>query len=216
MPSDSLIPVPEEVLRHTSRSKRSSTLSNHAQHTCSHNIEEVVKRTSKRILHYESQMQELSTRLTEGLSNFRAMDSLMQGSLDELKRDAQNARHALKEHIPCIHEELHNSLVSLEELSHTLPQIQSHVAEIRHIYDSGREKAKNLVTDLKWLNTEWHERWRVIIFTNRSPVSRWWTVTMRVLFAATFITFGWTAWVAIAGAYTAHRQRLVWGERLMS
>ncbi|KAG2128553.1 hypothetical protein DEU56DRAFT_915433 [Suillus clintonianus] len=161
-------------------------------------------------------MQELSTKLTENLSNFRAMDSLMQGSLDELKRDTQRVNHALEEHIPFIHEELQNSLVSLEELSHTLPQIRSHVTEIRRIYDSGREKAKNLVQDLNWLNTEWHERWRIIIFTNRSPVSWWWTATMRVLFAVTFITFGWITWVAIAGAYTAHRQRLVWGERLMS
>lgn len=212
MSSDSLVPMPEEVSRRP-RCERSSALSNHAPHT---HIEEVAKRTSKRILQYESQMQELSIKLTEGLSNFRAMDSLMQGSLDELKRDTQHAKRALEEHIPSIREDFHNSLVSLEELSHTLPQIQTHVAEIQHIYDSGREKAKNLVTDLNWLNTEWHERWRIIIFTNRSPVSRWWTATMRVLFAATFITFGWITWAAIAGAYTAHRQRLVWGERLMS
>ncbi|KAG2075694.1 hypothetical protein BDR04DRAFT_1046851 [Suillus decipiens] len=215
MPGDSLIPVPEEVLWRP-RSKRSSTLSNDAQHTCSRDIEEVIKRTSKRILQYESQMQELSIKLAEGLSNFRAMDSLMQGSLDELKRDTQYAKHALEEHIPCIHDDLDNSLISLEELSHTLPQIQSHVTEIRRIYDSGQKKAKNLVTDLTWLNTEWHERWRVIIFTNHSPVSRWWTATMRILFAATLITFIWITWVAIVGAYTAHRQRLVWGERLMS
>ncbi|KAG2363266.1 hypothetical protein BDR07DRAFT_1471366 [Suillus spraguei] len=150
-------------------------------------------------------MQELSVSFSKyqacrGLEQFRAMDSLMQGSLDELKRDTQYAKHALKEHIPCIHEDLDNSLISLEELSHTLPQIQSHVTEIRRIYDSGQKKAKNLVTDLNWLNTDFE----------------WWTATMRILFAATFIIFVWITWVAIVGAYTAHRQRLVWGERLMS
>ncbi|KAG0709370.1 hypothetical protein DFH29DRAFT_793378 [Suillus ampliporus] len=189
---------------------------NHAQHACSHNVEGVAKSTSKRMLQYESQMQEFSIKLTENLSNFRAMDSLMQDSLDKLKRDTQRTNHALEEHIPRIHEELHSSLVSLEELSRTLPEIRSHVANITRIYNSGREKAKNLVKDLNWLNTEWYERWRITIFTNHSPVSWWWKATMRVLFAVTFITFAWIAWVAIAGAYNAHRQRLVWGERLMS
>ncbi|KAJ8586756.1 hypothetical protein M405DRAFT_743094 [Rhizopogon salebrosus TDB-379] len=189
---------------------------NCAQDAYSRNIEEVIKSTSKRALQYESQMQELSIKLTESLSNFRAMDSLVQESLDGLKRSTQHANRALHEYIPRIHEELDSSLTSLDKLSHTLPEIQSHVADIRHIYDSGREKAKDLVTDLEWLNTEWHERWRVIIFTNRSPVSWRWTAIMRFLFAITFITFAWIAWVAIAGVYRAHRQRLVWGERLMS
>ncbi|OAX37955.1 hypothetical protein K503DRAFT_718983 [Rhizopogon vinicolor AM-OR11-026] len=161
-------------------------------------------------------MQELIIKLTENLSNFRAVDSLVQESLDRLKRDAQRANRALDEHTPHIREELDSSLTSLEKLSRTLPEIQTHVADIRQIYDSGREKAKNLVTDLEWLNTEWHGRWRVIIFTNHSPVSWRWKALMRILFTVTFITFAWITWVAISGVYRAHRQRLVWGERLMS
>ena len=39
---------------------------------------------------------------------------------------------------------------------------------------------------------------------------------MRISFAVFLLTLLWIAWVAMSGAYRAHRQRLVWGERLMS
>ena len=39
---------------------------------------------------------------------------------------------------------------------------------------------------------------------------------MRISFAVLLVTFLWFALVAMSGAYRAHRQRLVWGERLMS
>lgn len=123
----------------------------------------------------------------------------------------------------------------LEELSERLPRIRSRVAEIQSAYNSGRKKvgtilltlayctvaqadlqAQELVNDLVWLNIDFRERWRLIIFTSSSPVSWRWRVTMRILFGLVLITFLWIAWVAIGGVYRAHRQRLVWGERLMS
>ncbi|KAI0311750.1 hypothetical protein OF83DRAFT_1068287, partial [Amylostereum chailletii] len=70
--------------------------------------------------------------------------------------------------------------------------------------------------DLEWLNTDFYERWRTIIFTRHSPVSWRWKVLMRLLFAIVFAVTAWVSWIALLGAYRAHRQRLVWGERLMS
>jgi len=84
------------------------------------------------------------------------------------------------------------------------------------VYDSGRRKAQSLVSDLVWLNTDFYERWRVIIFTSSSPVSWRWKALMRVFFAVSFVACAVLALIAVRGGYRAHKQRLVWGERLMS
>ena len=39
---------------------------------------------------------------------------------------------------------------------------------------------------------------------------------MRILFAVAFMVAAWVISVALLGATRAHRQRLVWGERLPS
>lgn len=72
------------------------------------------------------------------------------------------------------------------------------------------------MSSLTWLNTDFRERWRLIIFTSSAPISWRWKALMRISFAVFMVTFLWVAWVAMSGAYRAHRQRLVWGERLMS
>jgi hypothetical protein len=77
-------------------------------------------------------------------------------------------------------------------------------------------QAQKLVADLEWLDTDFYDRWRAIIFTSSSPVSWRWKALMRLLFAVSFMVFAYMSWIAIGGAYRAHRQRLVWGERLMS
>ena len=77
-------------------------------------------------------------------------------------------------------------------------------------------QAQKLVADLEWLDTDFYERWRAIIFTSSSPVSWRWKALMRLLFAVSFMVFAYMSWIALGGAYRAHRQRLVWGERLMS
>jgi hypothetical protein len=77
-------------------------------------------------------------------------------------------------------------------------------------------QAQALVEDLVWLNTEFYERWRSIIFTSSSPVSWRWKAVMRTLFVISFILCSWLSWIALSGAYRAHRHRLVWGEKLMS
>ena len=100
------------------------------------------------------------------------------------------------------------------------------------MYDSGRNKvrfhrsnlpcsltplqAQNLVADLSWLDTDFYERWRRIIFTSSSPVSWRWKALMRITFTVSFVVVAYLTWIALGGVYRAHRQRLVWGERLMS
>lgn len=149
---------------------------------------------------------------------------------------------ALNTQIPHISEELDESLDALAELAEALPTIRTQVADIRRVYTSGRQKvhhyllpfpsgssnarclilpfactqAQSLVDDLTWLNTEFYERWRTIIFTPNSPVSLRWKALMRLVFAISFLMCTWLAWIALSGAYRAHRQRLVWGDRLMS
>jgi len=77
-------------------------------------------------------------------------------------------------------------------------------------------QAQLLVEDLRWLNRDFTSRWRTVIFSRSSPVSWRWRATLRALFAFTFLLIAWCTWIALRGAYRAHRQRLVWGERLIS
>ncbi|KAH7890830.1 hypothetical protein F5I97DRAFT_1839128 [Phlebopus sp. FC_14] len=180
------------------------------------NIEEIAKHILSRATRYDGQLKDLDARLRENMSNFRAIEGSIKDALSDFNRNAQRADYALNNEIPKLRDELEESLVVLQRLACDLPRIRSRVTNIRNAYDSGRKKAQELVSDLTWLNTDFHERWRIIIFSFSAPVSWRWKVTMRILFAAAFITFTWIAWVAIGGAYRAHRQRLVWGERLMS
>ncbi|KAF8239398.1 hypothetical protein L208DRAFT_1420795 [Tricholoma matsutake] len=179
-------------------------------------LEAAVEKASQQGLQYERQMKDLESRLSENLSNFRAIDSILQESFTGIQRNARRAERALQTHVPHINSELDESMKILSDLAETLPTIQSQVADVRVVYDSGRDKAKSLVSDLRWLNTEFYERWRCIIFTSSSPVSWRWKASMRFLFALSLIVCSYLFWLLLSGAYRAHRHRLVWGERLMS
>jgi len=182
----------------------------------SQDLEDALNKVSTRTSEYELQMKGLETKLAENLSNFRAIDSLLQETFTSLNRNARRADHALNINVPHINSELDKTKVELMELAEKLPIIRSEVSDIRLVYDSGRRKAQQLVSDLEWLDTDFYERWRAIIFTSSSPVSWRWKALMRLLFAISFIVFAYTSYIALRGAYRAHRQRLVWGERLMS
>ncbi|KAJ7066573.1 hypothetical protein C8F01DRAFT_1123730 [Mycena amicta] len=181
-----------------------------------HKLEELLRKVTAQAAQYEHQMKDIESKLAESLSNFRAIDGLLQEALTGLRRNAQRADHALNKQVPHITDELDVSIDSLNQLALDLPTIHSQVADIRAVYDSGRKKAQNLVADLTWLNTEFYERWRLIIFTSSSPVSWRWKTGMRFCFAVSFVAFVWLSWIAIMGGYRAHRGGLVWGERLMS
>ncbi|KAI0047157.1 hypothetical protein FA95DRAFT_1559415 [Auriscalpium vulgare] len=180
-------------------------------------FDSVLAASTKYAAQYESQIKELEDRLSEGLSNCRAIEGQLREAVNGIKRNYRRAdRDALRTHIPHMSRELEESMAVLTELEQRLPEIHSQVAQIRLVYDSGRRKAEELVQDLKWLNNDFYERWRATIFTTKSPVSWRWKFIMRVLFTACFLLAAWIAWIAMRGAYRAHRQRLVWGERLMS
>ncbi|KAJ7281471.1 hypothetical protein C8J57DRAFT_1123273 [Mycena rebaudengoi] len=179
-------------------------------------LETTLKQVSGQAAIYEHQMRDLESKLAESLSNFRAIDSLLQEAFTGLRRNAQRADDALNKQVSSITEQLEESMTELSSLALELPHIQTQVADIRAVYDSGRQKAKYLVTDLAWLNTEFYERWRLIIFTSSSPVSWRWKALMRVFFAVSFVMFVWLSWITLWGGYRAHRGGLVWGERLMS
>jgi len=179
-------------------------------------IESAVKAAYKRNLQKEQLLKELESRLSDDLSNFRAIDSILKDSFSGLQRTQTRAERALRRQIPDIKLELEESMDTLADLAENLPTIQSQVKTIGSVYESGQEKAKYLVQDLTWLNTEFYERWRTIIFTSSSPVSWHWKVYMRSIFVASFIICSWLFWIALTGAYRAHRHRLVWGEKLMS
>ncbi|KAJ7823014.1 hypothetical protein B0H13DRAFT_2126043 [Mycena leptocephala] len=179
-------------------------------------LETALKKVSTQAAQYEHQMKDMESKLAESLSNFRAIDSLLQEAFTGLRRNAQRADHALSKQVSHITHELDSSMDSLMQLAEDLPTIKSQVADIRAIYDSGRKKAQYLVADLTWLNTEFYERWRLVIFTSSSPVSLRWKVLMRIFFAVSFVLFIWLSWITFWGGYRAHRGGLVWGERLMS
>ncbi|KAK0501323.1 hypothetical protein EDD18DRAFT_1142248 [Armillaria luteobubalina] len=173
-----------------------------------HKLEAALRRVSVQAAQYESEMKDLESKLSEGLSNFRAIDTFLQEAFTVLRRNTRRAEH--------ISAELDECNTMLQDLSQTLPTIQNQVADLRAVYDSGRKKARSLVADLTWLNTEFYERWRTIIFTSSSPVSWRWKAFMRFLFAVSFLICSWITWIALLGAYRAYRYKLVWGERLMS
>ncbi|PPR08145.1 hypothetical protein CVT24_012359 [Panaeolus cyanescens] len=143
-------------------------------------VELALNNLSKKSLKYEHLMKDLEARLCEDLGNFRRVDSLLQEVNTNLQRTLERSNRSVQTDVPQIKQELHQSMGLLSRLEKDLPETQ--------------EKAAALVSDLSWLNTEFYERWRVIIFTSKSPVSWRWK----------------------ACAYRAHRHRLVWGDKLMS
>jgi len=165
---------------------------------------------------YEDQMKDLEARLSHHLSDFRKMDNDLQRALCTLQVNSKRADRALTVQVPRIENELDQSLDALTKLGGKLPVVKSQVNSIADVYLSGHDTAKNLVSELEWLNTDFYERWRRIIFTSNSPVSWRWKAIMRSLFVVSFMICFWVFWIAIAGAYRAHRHRLVWGDKLMS
>jgi len=187
-----------------------------SDHVSSTRMESTLKRALMQAMQYEYQMKDLETKLAESLSNFRAIDSLLEDTFTGLEHTSRRTDRAMRVTVPNVNKELDYCIVALTELAETLPRIDSQVADIRRVYDSGRRKAQSLVSDLVWLNTDFYERWRVIIFTSSSPVSWRWKALMRVFFAVSFVACAVLALIAVRGGYRAHKQRLVWGERLMS
>ncbi|KAJ3815274.1 hypothetical protein EV368DRAFT_29971 [Lentinula lateritia] len=179
-------------------------------------LEAALKKMSKQATQYEYQMKELESQLSQNLSNFRAIDSLFKEASTGIKRNSKRADQSLHIQIPAIEASLDESVDTLSELTQTLPKIRTQVQDIRVVYDSGREKAQNLVLDLTWLDTSFHERWRRTIFTPTAPVSGRWKAFMRFFFAVSFFLCCMVVWVGLGGAYRAYRHKLVWGERLMS
>ncbi|KAA1470310.1 hypothetical protein DENSPDRAFT_928778 [Dentipellis sp. KUC8613] len=177
----------------------------------------VLSSTTQRAANYEQQIKELEDKLSEDLSNCRAIEGLLRDAYNALKRNSRRAdKEALRGYVPHIDEQLAESMEVLSRLEKTLPAVQAQTVHIHATYDSGWEKAKELVHDLEWLNTDFYERWRTIVFTTASPVSERWKLLVRVLFLVCFSLTAWVVWITLRGAYRAHRQRLVWGERLMS
>ncbi|KDR80723.1 hypothetical protein GALMADRAFT_241142 [Galerina marginata CBS 339.88] len=179
-------------------------------------IETTLRNVYKKNMRNEHLMKDIESRLTEDLSNFRAIDSLISDVYSGLQRNSQRADASLNHQVPQIKKELEISMDTLNDLAENLPSTNTQVSDIRHVYDSGRFKAEILVSDLMWLNTEFYERWRSIIFTSSSPVSWRWKIYLRTLFVISFIVCSWLFWIALSGAYRAHRHRLVWGEKLIS
>ncbi|KAF9530435.1 hypothetical protein CPB83DRAFT_850918 [Crepidotus variabilis] len=190
--------------------------SEHAGTISTSKVELALKRCCKTSLEYEYLVKGLESSLSDHLSNFRAVESLMQESYKNVHRNVQRADRVSKVQANHIKQQLGDLDDSLTELADTLPTIQTQVLDIKQAYDSGWDKAQELVTDLTWLNTDFYERWRMIIFSSSSPVSWRWKVYMRTVFVVSFVVCSWLLWIGLTGAYRAHRHRLVWGEKLMS
>ncbi|KAL6298983.1 hypothetical protein BKA93DRAFT_743171 [Sparassis latifolia] len=171
---------------------------------------------SRRALQYEHQIQDLEAKLTLDLSNFRAIENLLQEVFAGLQQTQRRADIALSSTVPHISHSLDEDLMALHELDSQLPVILQQVRHIKRVYDHGRAKAHDLINALEWMNTPISLRLRTIIFTPNAPVSTRWKALVRTAFAIVFLVCIWIAWITLRGAVRAHRQRLVWGERLMS
>jgi len=178
-------------------------------------LEGVLHKMSKQANKRERQMRDLEATLSENLSNFRAIDGIMLEAFTGVQKSIKRADRALTAQVPQTNQELRDSMEVLDDLAEILPTIRDQVEGIQVFYDKGKQKAERLEKDLMWLNNDFYERWRCIIF-DESPVSWRWKAFMRSLFAASFLICSWLFWLVLAGAYKAHRHRLVWGDRLMS
>ncbi|KAK2463524.1 hypothetical protein APHAL10511_004275 [Amanita phalloides] len=178
-------------------------------------LEAAVKQVSGRTQEFERQLRTVESQISTTLSNFRAIDSRMREAYSGIEQHNLRASRALEHQVSYIDEQLQESEKSLTQLKETLPAVDSQVTEIRAMYNSGREEAQELVENLTWLNTDFYERWRRIIFFD-SPVSWQWKFVMRAIFAVSFVTCMFLFCIAVAGAYRAHRHRLVWGDKLLS
>jgi len=180
-------------------------------------LDGVLANTSRRAAVFELQIKALEEKLAEDLSNCRAIESSLKEAFNNIKRTYRRAeKDALRTHVPHIDADLDQALGVLDELEVQLPVIRTQSAHVHRLYDSGRDKAQVLVEDLRWLNRDFTSRWRTVVFSRSSPVSWHWRVTLRALFAFTLLLVAWGSWIALRGGYRAHRQRLVWGERLIS
>ncbi|EKM81749.1 hypothetical protein AGABI1DRAFT_112002 [Agaricus bisporus var. burnettii JB137-S8] len=179
-------------------------------------LEMALRKASKKAVEYEGQMRDVEATLSHHLAEFRTFDSDVQQTMHTLRVNSNRVDRASNVQVPRIEEELDESMETLVKLGAELPVIQSQVNCIADVYLSGHETARILVSELDWLNTDFYERWRRIIFTSTSPVSWRWKAIMRTLFILSFMACFWLLWIAVAGAYRAHRHRLVWGDKLMS
>ncbi|KAK7687886.1 hypothetical protein QCA50_009105 [Cerrena zonata] len=180
------------------------------------NFETLCDTASRRALAYEHQMKDLDARLSSDLSNARAIDTILRELIQGLKNTQRRSSLALTTAVPNTSTSLSEDLRVLNELEDDLPRVRTQVKDIRNIYDRGKGKAKDLVASLEWLNTPIPLRLRAIIFTSDAPVNKRWKVLFRTLFALIFLACIWISWITLRGAIRAHKQRLVWGERLMS
>ncbi|CAL1715064.1 unnamed protein product [Somion occarium] len=180
------------------------------------NFEAMCESASRRALQYEVQMKDLESTLAQDLSNARAIDTILSEVIQGLRSTHRRSHNALTSTIPQTVHSLGDDLAALNELGDDLPNVGRQTRDIRNIYDRGRDKAKDLVASLEWLNTPIPLRLRAIIFTRDAPVDARWKALIRFLFALVFLACIWITWITLRGAIRAHRQRLVWGERLMS
>ncbi|KAI0644214.1 hypothetical protein C8Q79DRAFT_974734 [Trametes meyenii] len=171
---------------------------------------------SRRASLQERQIKELESKLALDLSNSRAIENLLQEVFTGIHQTTERAHFASSNTVPHIDHSLQEDISLLADLEESLPDIGSQVRDIRNVYDRGRDKARDLMSSLEWLNTPLSQRLRTIIFTPNAPVSKKWKIAVRSLFALVFCACMWIAWITLRGAVRAHRQRLVWGERLMS
>ncbi|KAI0705196.1 hypothetical protein BC835DRAFT_1410076 [Cytidiella melzeri] len=217
-----------------STTAQSSTLAGEdtASSTRAARFENAVASASRRAMQYEHQMKDfeasnvvkrllpslifVQSKLAEDLSNSRAIDTILREVVQGLQHTQRRSAAALSSTVPYVAHALQDDLAALQELGAQLPEIGRQVRHIREVYDRGRDKAKDLEESLEWLNTPVPLRLRTIIFTPNAPVSPRWKALIRFLFALVFSICMWIAWITLRGAVRAHRQRLVWGEGLMS
>ncbi|RPD64241.1 hypothetical protein L226DRAFT_611821 [Lentinus tigrinus ALCF2SS1-7] len=155
-------------------------------------------------------------KLALDLSNSRAIENLLHEVFTGIQQTRDRTEFFLTDTVPHVRDSLDDDLAVLLELEEQLPEVGSQIRDIRKVYDRGREKAQQLMASLEWLNTPVSQRLRAIIFTPNAPVGKRWKVLVRTVFALVLCACIWIAWITLRGAVRAHRQRLVWGERLMS
>ncbi|KAI0734026.1 hypothetical protein C8Q72DRAFT_809769 [Fomitopsis betulina] len=180
------------------------------------NLTSVYEVMSRRTQHYEQGIQDFESRLAINLSNSRAITTLLHEAKSVLEQHQHQAAVALKTTMPHMEQSLAEDFAALEQLDLHLPLVQEELLCIGHVYDRGQIKAQELVVDLEWLDSPLTTRLSKILFTASAPVSSRVKAIFRTLFALAFFLGVWIAWLTLEGAVRAHRQRLVWGERLLS
>jgi hypothetical protein len=136
----------------------------------------------------------VQSKLSTSLSNARALHALLRASSVSLNSSSTRADRALTQHVPYTSTALRHAGSALSHLAEELPDVRDQTAQVARCYVSGKEKARELISELEFMNLPFFTRTLSVIF-GPSPVSARRALVLRITFGVLVLVFSWVVWV---------------------